>query len=340
MRSTIVRAGLIAGAAVLLTGCLQAELDMTIDEDGSAELVVTTELDFGAARDLFGDGAEGLEDFGIGSIDELIDQAMEDPSASGSTVDTEGLPDDAEVDTDTERDGDRVISTTTVSNVDYEDLNAWFEASEDDGLELTIDRDGDEWTVEGTADIQGVRDQATGDLPSEELPGDLGEGFQELLGDISIAIVATLPGGVAEHEGGEVDGSTVRWTFTPEDDDGDFSARWAPGAGGGGSSVGVIVAVVVVALLLVALVVWLIRRGRSRGSSATPGTDLPPGGAPVAAGPMAGAAGPVAGVPTGGASLPPPGGFSPPPPPPGPATPPPPPPAPPGGSDLPPPSPR
>lgn len=155
---------------------------------------------------------------------------------------------------------------------------------------IGISHEGDEFSFE--SDLTGVGDTlgnlAGGDLGTEMEGVDMGAMFDQLF---EVRIVITLPGEIGENNADEVNGNTLTWNVTLNDEGKVLSAVSSVGGGGGGV---VVVALAVLAgLILLALgAVYLQGRRRKKEQDAVESM-----GAPGEEAPAEDAAAPVAGEP-------------------------------------------
>lgn len=259
---TSARIGAFAVLALLLTGCVKLNMNLSINSDDT----VSGTIQVGIQKEL-------VELTGQ-SIDDLLGTEVPIPSdVPGVTV--EPFEDDEFV-------GQQfVFESVPIS-----------EFAGTGAEEINISRSGDTYVVTGTLDLSSGLSGATG------LTG-LGVSGAELFESADLSIVFSFPGDVIDANG-QVDGNTV--TYTPvfgerleinatgsAVDDGDAGAA---GGDDGGSNL-VLILIIVGAVIVAAIVIFLIvrsRRGRG-GGAATPGSGEAPATAPVGDTPSAPAAG-------------------------------------------------
>jgi hypothetical protein len=255
---TFARIGGFAVLALLLTGCVKLNMDLSINSDDT----VSGNIQVGIQKEL-------VELTGQ-SIDDLLGTEVPIPSdVPGVTVE----PFD---------DGEFVGQQFVFESVPIAEFAGT------GAEEISITRSGDTFVVTGTLDLSSGLSGATG------LTG-LGVSGAELFESADLSIAFTFPGDVIEANG-QVDGNTV--TYTPvfgerleidatgsAIDDGDAGAA---GGDDGGSNL-VLILIIVGAVIVAGIVIYLIVRSRrgGGGGAATPGFEAPAtapvGGAPPAA---------------------------------------------------------
>lgn len=164
---------------VALAGCVSVTAELTVDEDG--DVAMDAEMEF----------------------DEMVVNLMEMEVEEDPEYDSvgEALIDDMEE--DEADDFDNVV-------FDYEELDdggLLLEMSSDptdpadlEDIEVTVDEDAE--TVEFISH-DGIEDGADDDLNGE---------FDEFADEIEMTIAVTMPGEVTDHNGEQVDDTTVEWT--------------------------------------------------------------------------------------------------------------------------------
>lgn len=227
MRATL-RTGLrvlaVAGLAVLLSGCIKAHQILTLNPDDTV------------------DGS-----FIIGVSKELVDMTGQDPDAllEEMTASDSPLPEGVDVETSDYDDGEYVGKQYTFSGVSLDAFNA--------NGEITIAREGDEFVVDGAADMsdpgQGV------DLNDPTT--------QQLMESFDVKVQVTFPGPISESNG-EEDGNMVSWTpaLGEVNEIHAVGSAIASGGGLGGSLLWIILAASVV---VIGLMVFFIRRSSMKG---------------------------------------------------------------------------
>jgi hypothetical protein len=294
--------GLVA-ATGLLAGCFSAEYDVTINDDGTADIAVVALIDTERLTELggiLGEDTSGLE--GLGGEELLAELTGGEGVCTGIADSFEGY----DVTTEAIEEDGRVGSRCVVEGVPIDELTDLGDESS-----LTISQEGP--ITRFDAVLEGV-DELTGG--SEQLVELLDIDLSELF---SISVSATAPGSLGENNASSTDGSTATWQITPEaafieNGDAAMTAEWS--TEGGSSNTWLIVLLVIAALALVALVVFLVLRARkdaAGGAAEAPSvgdatTPPPPGTAPPAPGATAPMTTPVTAPP------PPPGAVTPPPP--------------------------
>jgi hypothetical protein len=174
MRSVFRTAARLLGVValtVLLSGCLKATQELTLNEDDTVDGTV-----------IFAVNKEFLEMAGV-SADDFLQQLTEGEGP---------LPTGVEYETAPYEDDEFVGSEFTFSG-------APLSAFSGGNGELGITREGDEFVVAGTLDAT-----------SEELDPTGTPGAEQILESFDVRISVTFPGDVSESNG-EVDGTTVSW---------------------------------------------------------------------------------------------------------------------------------
>ncbi len=264
---TAARIGAFAVLALLLSGCVKLNMDLSINSDDT----VSGTIQVGIQKEL-------VELTGQ-SIDDLLGTEVPLPSdVPGVTVE----PFD---------DGEFVGQQFDFESVPISEFAGT------GAEEINISRSGDTYVVTGTLDLSSGLSGATG------LTG-LGVSGAELFESADLSIAFTFPGDVIEANG-QVDGNTV--TYTPvfgerleinatgsAVDDGDGGSS----GGDDGDSNLVLILIIVGAVIVAAIVIYLIVRSRrSGGGGATPGFGEAPATAPVGDAPPSAPSAPSAGAP-------------------------------------------
>ena len=169
---TITRVVALAGLAVLLSGCIKAHQDLTLNEDDT----VDGSFIFAFSKEL----------------SELVGQEP-DALLEGVNQGEAPLPEGVEFEEQDYDDGDYVGKEYTFEDVPIETMSS-------EG-ELSITREGDTFVVEGSADLS---EQTPGIDPNDPTQ-------QQVLESFDVRLSVTFPGDVSETNG-EVDGRTVTWT--------------------------------------------------------------------------------------------------------------------------------
>lgn len=253
-------------AALVLTGCIRAEIAIRVNDDGSGTVSVLTAVDGSVLAAFAGEGGSGLGDLlGDGDI-----------ASAFTDVDDEDLPPGASV--EAYEDGDFVGARITVPFAAGDDVASALEQLSEGGDEtpfagaggafesFVLERDGerDGWRFEARlsedATDAGLGDGGGGDAFGDAITG-------ALLGDASFTVRLALPGEIVEHNADELTGGELVWHLDVLDP----SARplmarseASSGSGGGVSSGVLVVGLLVVAGLLTAGAVGWAVRERSR----------------------------------------------------------------------------
>jgi hypothetical protein len=306
---TATRIAAFAALALLLTGCIKLNMNLGINDDNT----ISGTIQFGVDKQLLELSGQNAED--------LLGSDSPFPSnAPGVTV----KPFD---------DGEFAGQEFTFEAVPLEEFNSggFAGATGLSGVSgvtgssdaLNIQRQGDTFVVTGALDLSSGLSGATGPFG--------GSGGANLFKTADIKLAFTFPGAVIDAPGGQIDGNTV--TYTPT-----FGERLEINAtgsavdngqaqdvtGGDGGSNLLLYIIIGAAVVVLLVVLFLVLRGRNKGSGAGPaeGTgqeaavtapqaSAPPGDAPGAPP----AATPASETPPGPSATPPP---APPPPPPAP----------------------
>jgi hypothetical protein len=234
----------IAALAVLLSGCLKATQELTLNPDDTVDGTV-----------VFAVNKAFLEMAGITADDFLQEVTQGDGP----------VPQGVEYDTAPYEDDDFVGSEFTFEGAPLAAFN-------DPGSgDLAIAREGDVFVVSGTLDAT-----------SEELDPTGTPGAQQILDSFDVRISVTFPGEV-ESATGEIDGKTVTWTPALGETT-EISARGSAVASGGGvGALPLILIGIVVVLVVIALVIMMSRRkpqpsaeGLEPAASPMPDAGAPP----------------------------------------------------------------
>lgn len=269
------RAALAAGAVLLgtaLSGCLEVEMKLDVDESGTADLVVSMLVDTEVLAELAGAMGQEIPGFDQLTGEELLGELGQDGDPCAGLVDSTGT---YETQAESVERGALKGVQCSVQDVPVSELTDL-----GDGAATSITQAGGITTARLTfADVDSMSGDM-GDLESMGLPA---MSFEEMF---KISFVMTAPGGVARHNGTSVDGNTVTWVITPdaefvEGGDAVMEAEWSTaiaggGSGGGGSNTVLIIVIVAAALVVLAAVVLIARRRRS-----APATAAVPGSMPA-----------------------------------------------------------
>ncbi len=283
-------------ASLALAGCFSVESNITINDDGTADVELVTLIDTEQLAELGNLRGEdtGLLD-GLSGEDLLNELTQgDDPCGDLGTSFTDYDVSIREIDNGTE-----VGVGCTVEGVPIDELNSI-------GAESAFTIEQDDSGTRFSAVLQGVDELSAGaeDLP---LPG---IDFDELF---SIVFTATGPGSLGENNATSTNGSTATWAITADaafvqGGDATMTAEWTPG--GGSDNSWLIPLLIVVGLALVGLIAFLLLRRRGQSSTPAAVSTAGVGAAP----PPPPASSPIATPPV--SAPPPPPPASPPPPPP------------------------
>ena len=237
---TTLRTGLrvltVAGLALLLSGCIKAHQILTLNPDDTI------------------DGS-----FIVGVSKELVDLTGQDPNAllEQMTATDSPLPEGVDFETSDFDDGDYVGKEFSFSGVSLEAFNA--------NGEITVDRDGDDFVVEGAADMTDPGEGVDLNDPTT----------QQLMESIDVKVQITFPGPVSESNG-EVEGNTVTWTPALGEAN-EIHAVGSAIASGGGSLLWIILAA---SIVVIGLIVFFVRKSSMSGgpteAEIAEGTPEPP----------------------------------------------------------------
>jgi hypothetical protein len=255
-------------AALVLTGCIRAEIAIRVNEEGSGTVSVLTAVDGSVLAAFAGEGGSGLGDL-LGDGDGDIASAFTD-------VDDEDLPPGASI--EAYEDGDFVGARVTVPFEAGDDVaSALDQLSEESGDEtpfagvggafesfvLERDGEGDGWRFEAQLS-EDATDAGLGDGGGDAF-GDAIAGA--LLGDASFTVRLALPGEIVEHDADELTDGELVWHLDVLDPGARplMARSEASSDSGGGVSSGVLVIglLVVAGLLTAGAVGWAVRE-RSR----------------------------------------------------------------------------
>ena len=252
-------------ASLALAGCFSVESNITINDDGTADVELVTLVDteqLSELGDLLGQDT-GLLD-GLSGEDLLNELTQgDDPCADLASSFTDYDVSTREIDNGTE-----VGVGCVVQGVPIDELNSI-------GADSSFSVEQDDSGTRFSAVLQGVDELTAGaeDLP---LPG---IDFDELF---SIVFTATGPGSLGDNNATSTNGSTATWAITAdaafvEGGDATMIAEWTPGAGSDNSWL--IALLVVVGLVAVGVIAFLLLRRKGQSPKPTEGTgalDAPP----------------------------------------------------------------
>jgi hypothetical protein len=266
-RRAVPFAGLLA-STLLFAGCLAVESNLTINDDGTVDVQLSTVIDteqLGRIGGLLGEDTNLLD--GLGG-DELLSQLTDGQNPCG---DLTGALTDYEATTDEISDGSKVGVSCTVTGVPIEDLTTIGEGSsftieqDDAGTRLSAQIEGLDQLTSGLGDL--------GDIPggTDAITELLGINLDELF---TITFNVTGPGTLGENNATSTDGATATWDITTDssfvsDGTATLTAEWTPG-GGSGSSTWIILAVIAAIIIIAAIVAAIVI---SKRRSSRPGTD-------------------------------------------------------------------
>jgi hypothetical protein len=229
------RCSALGGAALLmLTGCLQADFGVTLNDDESGQFVVRTVIN----REQF---AEMEEMFG-GMMGETT-EAPEDPCDSlMEDLATEDLPPGAEVEPIDDGEWCGGLVTIPFANLDeFNELAADFNSSSED-------EEAGFGTIALTETGAGYRFEVTGVALSDEAMGVGGEGeegleeftamFEQLLDDMRITYDVRLPGAPIDHNADAVEGNRFHWDLEWGDERTELFAETGAGEPDGSADTG------------------------------------------------------------------------------------------------------
>jgi hypothetical protein len=226
---------LIATTVVLLSACLRVQQDLTLNPDDTIDGSITVAV------------SQQLIELSGSTADAVIGQLTEEESPIPEGIDAETEP--------YEQDG--FVGTTSTFT------GAPLDAFNEQG-DITIERQGDVFIVDGSLDLSSGSEQIDPDDPT----------VQNLIEQFEVELSITFPGEVTEHDG-TLDGTTVTWTPAI----GQTTSIHAEGSavGGGSSMTWLLIAAGV--LLVAGVVVFVVAKGRG-GAPAPEGAG--PGSAAVA----------------------------------------------------------
>ena len=244
---------LVLGAMLLLTGCMKVQMDMTIHEDGTADINLITAL----SRDVM-------------ELDPDAPELSDDELVAGMLEDGEGCEADDSLSALRASDPVPYITDEWVGvscSVDNVPLD---EISEGDGLITQADG-----ITSIALPLDDVNDQIESEVDADAAMGDM-EGmealFEQIMSTFEIAMAVEAPGAVIEHNGTRVEGSTVIWEIDVFADEPltEMTATWDTSVDpGSGMSTAVIAGAVLAAVALLAAALVMYRR-----TSGQPSTDI------------------------------------------------------------------
>lgn len=244
------RVGLVSVVVLMSAGCLDADIEITVNDDGSGAVFEEIALDPDKALELLGPLAEGFGEEAGFDRDTLCTDFLSD--------ERQDVPDGATVEEFEEggKCGLRINATFDASD----DPGAMVDQilGSDDGLAPILRREpSGGWRFETPVDTSAV-DSGTGDdaIPPELL-ADLQESF-----DVNFTV--RLPGRPVEHNATSVDGNTFTWHIDFANPPDRLFAVTEPGdpGSGGGSALRWILLGLAGAVLLGTLLYWLSTRRR------------------------------------------------------------------------------
>jgi hypothetical protein len=254
-------------STLLFAGCLSVESNLTINDDGTVDVQLSTAIDteqLGRIGGLLGEDTNVLE--GLGG-DELLSQLTDGQNPCG---DLTGALTDYEATTDEISDGSEVGVSCTVEGVPIEDLT-----SIGGGSSITIEQDDAGTRL--SAQLEGLDQLTTGLGDLGDIPGGT-DAITELLGiDLdelfTITFNVTGPGTLGDNNATSTDGATATWDITADssfiaDGTATLTAEWTPG-GGSGSSTWIILAVIAAIIVIAAIVAAIVIGKRRSGPAAT-----------------------------------------------------------------------
>lgn len=222
-------------ALVTLTGCLQADMGVTLNDDESGEFRIRTLINrekFAEIEEMFG----GLGGESVPAADPCAELLEDDLS-------TDDLPDGAVV--EPINDGDWCGATATVPFADlaeFNELAAEFNENSEDGegaptgaMSLVNTGDGYRFEVSGVA----MSDESmTGGSEGTEGMDEMLSMFEDLLGDMRISYDVRLPGAPLDHNADAVEGNRFQWTLEWGDTRDQLFAETGPGEPDGSADTG------------------------------------------------------------------------------------------------------
>jgi hypothetical protein len=268
-------------STLLFAGCLSVESNLTINDDGTVDVQLSTVIDteqLGRIGGLLGEDTNVLE--GLGG-DELLSQLTDGQNPCGDL--TGGLT-GYEATTEEISDGSKVGVSCTVQGVPIEDLTSIGEGSSfsieqtDAGTKLSAELEGLDQLTAGLGDL--------GDIPggTDAITELLGINLDELF---TIRFNVTGPGTLGDNNATSTDGATATWDITADssfvtDGTATLTAEWTPG-GGSGSSTWIILAVIAAIIVVAAIVAAIVISRRRSGPAATEAAgETAPAGPPTA----------------------------------------------------------
>ena len=249
---------LLAAVALILVGCIRAEISIKVNEDGSGEVSVLAAFDvevFEAFTEDLG-GAAGSSELPTFSD---IAEADLPPGASVEEYDEDGftgarltIPFEAT---------DDIAATVDQALADAgtgDDDGGLLTGADNPFEDFQLRREGDGWRFEATA--APVSEGTEG----EDAFGLGGAIFDLLLDDASFEIKVELPGDLIEHNADRIDGNTLVWELGLTDTE-PRQLLAVTGAAGGDGGFNLVLALVVIALIIAvaAGAAWFFTQTRS-----------------------------------------------------------------------------
>ena len=250
--------------ALLLSGCVELNMESEFRDDGSARHSIETTIERDSYDQLAAMGGEEADMFSE------LDATEDEAEAAGFEFE--------KIDTD-EKLGSRIAR-------EYDDGHD-VEAAFNEMFEANADAEGDVPTggITGTYESDGDEHRLNLTIDSSILFPDAGDGSTTQFGDMSdlvtITYTATLPGEIKETNGEKVDDNTVRWELPLTGTTEITAVSEGSGSGGGGSN---IILIALIALLLIggAVAAYLFtQRRRPAPAAAYPEGVAPAGVAPA-----------------------------------------------------------
>lgn len=234
--------------AVLLSGCMKMDMDLTVSSDNT----VSGTFIFGFEKSVLEATGQSAEDMTEGAMATPIPGSKAEPYSDDKFAGVK----------------------YTFDSVPLEEFNK----TSGEGGDLQINREGDTFVVSGTMDLS-----STGDAGMDPAMQDQ---MEAAFATAEISISVTFPGAV-EDSNGQVSGNTVTWTPKFGEKTELQATASAIGGGGGGMMMWLIVGAIVLVAVIVIIVVLASRKGKGAAPAGAPeqwtGTEA----TPMAPGPAA-----------------------------------------------------
>lgn len=228
-----------AAALLTLTGCLQADLGVTLNDDESGEFRVRTVINrdqFTEIEEMFGGMAGELGgDTSVATVDPCAEMLEEDMS-------TDELPPGAQVEPIDDGDWCGALATIPFANLaEFESIAAEFADSADEdsaglGVPSITKTDGG-YRFEVTGVAMNDASMGLGEEGGDDM-GEFADMIEQFVQDMRISYDVRLPGNPVDHNADAVDGNRFQWTLEWGDERTELFAETGAGEPDGSNDVG------------------------------------------------------------------------------------------------------